>query len=289
MSDHHTHQRVTPHTAESMVRGKLPLSVHILTFQSEETLPRALGSVSEAREILVIDGGSTDRTVQIAEAAGALVVPQRPKEKQGTPTKDFSGARNVGLKSTSEEWILALDSDEYASEELMTEIRTIIAAGTKCACYIPRRYMLKDGRKVTHATTYPNERIYFFHRDTVKQWIKPVHERVELVRGTQTKHLKGASLAPLGSLQEYRRKNARYLTLEQARWKDATFGEWFVRVFLRTLKSRIIATIRLVLIWILPHGGTRLPLSHELLRYWYAAKMLVATFPRKHPRSTIPV
>ncbi|HLD71797.1 MAG TPA: glycosyltransferase family 2 protein, partial [Candidatus Peribacteraceae bacterium] len=228
-----------------MVRGKLPLSVHILTFQSEETLPRALGSVSEAREILVIDGGSTDRTVQIAEAAGALVVPQRPKEKQGTQTKDFSGARNVGLKSTSEEWILALDSDEYASEELMTEIRTIIAAGTKCACYIPRRYMLKDGRKVTHATTYPNERIYFFHRDTVKQWIKPVHERVELVRGTQTKHLKGASLAPLGSLQEYRRKNARYLTLEQARWKDATFGEWFVRVFLRTLKSRIIATIRL--------------------------------------------
>lgn len=267
--------------------SKLPLSVHILTFQSQESLPRALGSVSEAREILVIDGGSTDRTVQIAEAAGAHVLPQRPKEEQGTPLRDFSAARNVGLKNTSEEWILALDSDEYASEELMTEIRALIAAGTKCACYVPRRYILKDGRIVTHATTYPNERIYFFHRDVIKQWIKPVHERPELVRGTQLKHLKGASLAPLGTLEEYRRKNSRYLLLEKERWKDATLGDWLVHGLLRTLRSRLIATIRLILIWIIPHKGVRLPLRQELLRYWYAGKMLVATFPRKRSRSTI--
>ena len=100
--------------------------------------------------------------MSIAEAAGARVLPQRPPEEQGTPLKDFSCARNEGLKHATQEWVLALDSDEYASRELLDEIRRVIAAGTPCACLVPRRYVLSDGSQVTHATTYPNERLYFF-------------------------------------------------------------------------------------------------------------------------------
>ncbi len=261
--------------------SKLPLSVHILTFNSAATLPKALGSVHEATEILVIDGGSADRTVSIAEAAGARVLPQRPPEEQGTPLKDFSCARNEGLKHATQEWVLALDSDEYASRELLDEIRRVIAAGTPCACLVPRRYVLSDGSQVTHATTYPNERLYFFHRDVAKQWIKPVHERIELRRGTPIRRFKGTSLAPLGSLEDYRTKNLRYLAIEVERWKTRSLGHWLRHCLLRTLRSRLIALARLLWIWLLPHKGKRLPLRHELIRFWYAGKMLVATFPKK--------
>ena len=258
---------------------KLPLSVHVLTFNSAKTLSQALASVKDAAEILVIDGGSTDATIEIAKSAGATVISQRNASEQGTALTDFSAARNVGLKNATQPWILSLDSDEYASPELMEEIKVITAKGNPCACYVPRRYVLENGTVIDYATTYPNERLYFFHRDVVREWRKPVHERPELASGTRTDHLKGASLAPLGSIADYIEKNSRYLTIERRKAEQDSFMHWFKHRFLRTLRSRLIALIKLLLIWGIPRPGKRLPLQHELIRFWYAWKLIVVTFP----------
>lgn len=267
----------------------LPISVHVLTWNSGKTLRRALESVRDAEEILVIDGGSTDDTLAIAQEFHARVIPQRPAGDQGKDLIDFSSARNRGLKNTSKQWILSLDSDEYASPELIAEIQQTVTEKKPCACLLPRRYVLDDGTAghdrraggtvIQYATTYPNVRLYFFHRDAVEEWIKPVHERPLLKPGTTVKRFKGASLAPLGSIAEYREKNSRYLQIEVEKSRGRGWKHWFIHRVLRTLCSRAVATVKLIWIWAIPRPGRRLPLKHELIRYWYAWKLVVATYP----------
>lgn len=259
---------------------KLPISVHILTFNSAKTLERTLKSVTNCAEILLIDGGSTDGTLEIASRFGCVVVPQGTAEEQGKPVIDFSIARNQGLKYAKQPWILSVDSDEYISSELQQELSDVIASQPEPAAYLlPRRYVLENGTVVMHATTYPNERLYFFHRDVVSRWIKPVHERPELKPDTPIKRLKGASLAPIGTIEEYKEKNLRYLAIEAERDRGKGWMHWFRHRLLHTIRSRLIGLVRLLWIWLLPHGGKRLPLKHELMRFWYGWKLIVSTIP----------
>jgi glycosyltransferase involved in cell wall biosynthesis len=257
----------------------------MLTFNSEKNIRNALESVSRCKEIIVIDGGSTDKTCEIAREYGAKIIPQRTEDQQGTELTNFAEARNKGLKHTGEPWILALDSDEWASPKLISEISTISLTEQKPTAYlVPRRYILSDGTIVQHATTYPNERIYFFHRDCIEKWIKPVHERVELKPSIPTHKLTGASLAPLGSLENYREKNLRYLEVERKRSQGKGWIHWLKNRLLHTLRSRAIAFIRLCWIWLIPHRGKKLPLRHELLRFWYGWKLIVVTCPLRKSR-----
>lgn len=255
----------------------LPVSVHILTWNSGHTLRKTLESVRRCREIIVLDGGSTDNTVTIAKEFGAHVEPQRDPSHQSTPLTDFSEARNRALKHATESWILALDSDELASPELLAEMERIVRMGQPCACLVPRRYVLPDGTMITHATTYPNARLYFFHRDTVERWIKPVHERPLLKPGTPIRNVRGWSLASLGSPEEFKRRNIHYLAIEVAS-APLTWGTWLRRV-IRAIRGRFIALLKLAWIWLLPLHGTRLPLRHEWLRFWYAWRLVVETRP----------
>ncbi len=260
--------------------NSLPVSVHILTWNSSKTLEQALQSVLPCAEKLIIDGGSTDDTLKIAEKYGAKVIAQRPDAEQGKALTDFSIARNQGLNAATQPWILALDSDEYASEELMEEVARITQKDEQAVYYVPRKYVLEDGSIVEYATTYPNERMYFFHKDAVIQWVKPVHERIEVKAGMPVHHLKGASLAPIGTVEEYKLKNLRYLQIEIEKSKGKSVGHWFKHRLWHTFRSRMIALVKLILIWIIPRKGKRLPLKHELVRFWYGWKLIAATFPR---------
>lgn len=257
----------------------LPISVHILTRNSGKTLRRTLESLPRVAEILVIDGGSTDDTLAIAQEFGARVVTQPPVSNG---RMDFAAARNVGLTSNTQPWILALDSDETLSPELHDEITAIVASKQgPTACWVPRRYVLPDGEVIRWASTYPNERIYFFHRDVIVRWIKSVHERVELKPKTPIAHLRGATLAPLPTIEEYKEKNSRYIKIEAAMSTGRSWGHWLKHRVLHTLRSRCIAAVRLLWIWCVPHPGKRLPLRHEMLRFWYGWRLIVETAPWK--------
>jgi len=257
-----------------------PISVQILTWNSGKTLRRTLKSVRGLREIILIDGGSTDDTLAIGKEFGAHVVAQRPPSEQGRPLTDFAAARNVGLHYTTERWILALDSDEVVSQELFRQITAIVERGEPCACYLPRKYVRPDGIVIQHASTYPNERIYFFHRSVVRSWVKPVHERALLLPGTRVQHLRGATLAPLPTIEEFKEKNRQYLAIERERSRELGFGHWFWHRLFYSLRSSIIALMKLAWIWLLPHRRPRLPLRHEALRFWYRWRLIIDTFPR---------
>ncbi len=257
---------------------KLPISVHILTWNSARTLERALASVRECAEVLVIDGGSQDETVQIAETASARVVPQRFPGAQGQPLMNFSAARNVGLEQATQPWILALDSDEVMAPEAMKEIRNVISKNECGAYLVPRHYVMEDGTVVTLASTYPNERLYFFRKDAVEKWEKPVHERIVLKSETNIGRLAHGSLAPLAPLGVFRSKLTQYLKIEVEESRGKGWEHWLARV-LHTLRGRTIAFLRILWIWLVPHEGKRLPLSYEWTRFWYGWKLIVMTCP----------
>ena len=103
------------------------LSVAMIAMNEEANLPRTLESVKWADEIVVVDSGSKDRTIQIAESFGAK-----------TSFHAFGGhgeQKNVALDLCTSDWILLLDADEVLTPELQSEIRTLLAGEPKYAAY----------------------------------------------------------------------------------------------------------------------------------------------------------
>jgi glycosyltransferase involved in cell wall biosynthesis len=98
----------------------MSLSVVIVTHNEEENLPRTLASVGFADEIVVLDSGSTDRTVDIARSAGAKVFTE--------PWKGYAAQKNSAIDKATGEWVLALDADEVISPGLARSIRRLIGS-----------------------------------------------------------------------------------------------------------------------------------------------------------------
>ena len=97
----------------------MKLSVGIITFNEENRIGKTLDSVREiADEIIVVDSGSNDRTVEIALAKGAKVFVEK--------WKGYGPQKNSVLKKCKGEWILLIDADEVISPQLKAKIKSII-------------------------------------------------------------------------------------------------------------------------------------------------------------------
>jgi glycosyltransferase involved in cell wall biosynthesis len=131
----------------------VPLSVVVLTKNEERNLERCLESVARwCREILVVDSGSNDGTVKIAERYGAAVV-SHPFESH---TKQWNWAlRNLPFRC---EWALCLDADQQVTPELRTDIDSLLLkdAGKvpQNGFYIKRRQIFR-GKWIKHGGYYP--------------------------------------------------------------------------------------------------------------------------------------
>src|SRR6201999_2532559 len=96
------------------------LSVAIITLNEEANLARTLSSVQFANEVIVVDSGSTDRTLQIAAENKAKLFLE--------PWKGFALQKNSAIEKCTGTWILSLDADEELTPELQTEIRALLAS-----------------------------------------------------------------------------------------------------------------------------------------------------------------
>lgn len=123
-------------------------SVLILTLNEEENLPRCLASAAGSDDIVVLDSGSTDNTVAIAEAAGARVFTRR--------FDNFAGQRNYAQTSIPfrHSWVFHLDADEQLTPGLVAEC-TGAAARTDLDGFMVAPKMLWEGHWVPHCTDYP--------------------------------------------------------------------------------------------------------------------------------------
>ena len=184
----------------------MKLSVAIATYNEEKNIGRCLESVRPwADEIIVVDGSSEDKTREIAEKYGAVVI-------KTTNKLLFHINKQMAIDRCRGEWILQLDADEVVTKDLKEEIQSIVKKSSFFAGYfIPRKnYFL--GRRLKKTGQYPDLVIRFFKKGKARLPCKSVHEQME-VEGEIGK-LKGHLLHyPYPTFFEYLRKSNLYTTL----------------------------------------------------------------------------
>jgi glycosyltransferase involved in cell wall biosynthesis len=133
------------------------LSAVLIVKDEEHRIGAALDSVAFCDERLVVDGGSRDRTRELAQARGARVV-------ENVPWPGFVAQRTFATAAAQHDWVLALDADERVSPALREEILGLKHAGFGAAAYrIPRvtRYL---GRWIRATDWYPDPQTRLFDR-----------------------------------------------------------------------------------------------------------------------------
>ncbi len=97
---------------------KIPVSVFVITLNESHNIGRLLGSVSEFDEIILVDANSTDETVSIAKAIGAVVYRH--------DWRGYEAQKGLAMSYCSNDWVLNLDADEVATPEMKNVIRQVI-------------------------------------------------------------------------------------------------------------------------------------------------------------------
>jgi glycosyltransferase involved in cell wall biosynthesis len=187
----------------------MKLSVALAVYNEEKNIGECLATVlGWADELVVVDGGSSDKTVEIAKSFGATVI-------QTTNPPIFHINKQKALDACVNMWILQLDADERITPELKKEIEEVLAHESSVrGYYIPRRnyfwghWMKKGGQ-------YPDSVIRLVKKDSASFPAKSVHEQI---------HIEGAVghlTSPMDHIsyrtkEDYWRKSDRYTTLTAA-------------------------------------------------------------------------
>lgn len=141
------------------------ISSIVIAKNEEARIGECLAALAWTDEIIVVDNGSTDGTVRIAQASGARVV----SLKGG----DFSALRNAGMRQAGGKWILYVDADEIVTGDLKTEIiRTINKKQETMSGYFLRRRNFYLGREWPHQ----DEHLRLFRKNALKGWQGVLHE-----------------------------------------------------------------------------------------------------------------
>jgi len=150
------------------------ISVAIATFNEEENIGKCLKSVvSWVDEVVIVDGSSTDKTVDVAKKYKAKVI-----VSDNPPI--FHINKQKALKECTSEWILQLDADEVVTDKLRNEIINVInQSSTVNGYYIPRKNFLL-GRWMKKGGLYPDYVIRLFKRGKGRFPAKDVHEQIDV-------------------------------------------------------------------------------------------------------------
>jgi acetyltransferase-like isoleucine patch superfamily enzyme len=143
-------------------RASAPVSVLILTLNEEINIRACIESCAWSDDVIVLDSGSEDRTVQIAESMGARVF--------HNPFESFGKQRNWAIDNiqAAHEWIFHLDADERFTPELVEELRSVLGRKPKDAGYfVPSKLMLQ-GKWLRRSGGYPTYQMRFFHKQRMR-------------------------------------------------------------------------------------------------------------------------
>jgi glycosyltransferase involved in cell wall biosynthesis len=182
----------------------MPLSVTLITRDAAGQLADCLASVAFADEIVVVDSGSSDDTVELARHRGARVLQH---EWLG-----FGPQKQFAVEAASHDWVLCVDADERVSPELREQIVSELKAPRGFVYAIPRRNRFL-GRWLRHGEGYPDWSVRLFHRGHARWGSEPVHEKV--VSRSPVLKLSGDLLHDSAeTLEKYLDKQNRYTSLQ---------------------------------------------------------------------------
>ena len=156
-----------------------PISVVIITLNEEHNIQQCLDSVRLFNEIIIIDSGSTDQTIDIAEKHGAKVMHQ--------DWLGFGPQKQIAVSHAKNDWVLSIDADEVISEELLANIRNLDLHEPQIAYSINRRSFFL-GKEVKHSGWNPDWVIRLFNKKHCRFTNDQVHEKVTGYQSLQKLH-----------------------------------------------------------------------------------------------------
>ncbi|RCS57596.1 glycosyltransferase family 2 protein [Parvibium lacunae] len=242
-----------PTEAKSTTR-RVPISVVIITLNAGAVLADCLASVAWAAEILVVDSGSTDNTVALAEAAGARVLQQI--------WLGFGPQKQWGVEQARYDWVFCLDSDERVTPALAASIATWLTQPfdpekTLARCARRNRFL---GRYLRHGEGYPDWNTRLFHRAYGYWTDLPVHEHVRSRQPVSClATLEGDLLHhSQENLPDYLRKQERYTQLQAmlmyAKMRDLPLVKRLWRLGVTVLKVLLAGPVRFLRFYIFRLG-----------------------------------
>lgn len=198
----------------------MKISVYLITKNESAHLGQVLASCRDADEVIVVDSGSTDGTLEIARAAGAKVIHQ--------DWLGFARQKDFALKQCKHEWVLNMDGDEILSVGAIPLVRQAIATGTAVGYRIARddEFM---GESMSRSHCRPFLRVY--RRDqAVWDLQKTVHEHIEVPGRHPT--IPGVTIHHKGydNVTVYMDKLNRYAALKNVMWEKSGRGGSALRV-----------------------------------------------------------
>ncbi|WP_445147973.1 tetratricopeptide repeat-containing glycosyltransferase family 2 protein [Baekduia sp. Peel2402] len=185
------------------------VSLCMIVKDEEAMLPQCLASVAEfVDELIIVDTGSTDRTVEIAESYGATILHH---EWDG----DFAAARNVGLEAASSDWLMYLDADEVLVDGEGPRLRELLGHTWREGIFLTESNHVgevQDGVAVQHAALrlFKNHPDYRFEGRVHEQFAHKLPAQPERVEYTQVRI---EHFGYLGAVRESKGKANRNLEL----------------------------------------------------------------------------
>jgi glycosyltransferase involved in cell wall biosynthesis len=201
------------------------LSVCIITLNEEENLPRALASLTEiADEIVVVDSGSTDRTAEIAGQHGAAWFER--------PWTNYADQKNYAAECASNDWVFSMDADEELSSPLKTSLLAWKKYTPEYCVYEVSRKAFYLGAWIEHSGWYPDFQRRLYRRDEA-EFSGIIHE--SLGHAGRIGRLSGDLLHyTVRSFDEHKSKVETYTTLAAQQMFAEGKSNWRAAAWLAT-------------------------------------------------------
>ncbi len=201
----------------------MKLSAVLIAYNEEANIQECLGSAAFADEIVLVDSGSTDRTLERAGRYSPHIF--------RNPFKDFASQKNFALARASGDWVFFIDADERVPEALAREIRELANVSGPDRVYAVKRLTYFFAKRLRFSGTQDDYPVRLFPRGKV-HFEQPVHERV--VTTLPVRKLKNALVhKSTRDFDHYKQKLNQYIPLElevmSVKKTRATFFDLFLR------------------------------------------------------------
>lgn len=183
-------------------------------------------------DVIVVDTGSTDKTVEVAQNAGARV--------EYLPWLGYGATKNESAKFAKTDWILSLDADEVLDFQLIEAIKSA-ALDNPLMVFQLQRITNLAGKWIKHSGWYPDHITRLFHRDIASWSLSPVHEKLIFPQKVNFRLLKGHiwhfSYDSIQNLQDKTRKYAQLNAEKSAlKGKQASLYMGFADPWIKSIK-----------------------------------------------------